>query len=42
MSCTNWFFDKADFERTPSILKDGITIETEQRYRREGELYELN
>lgn len=35
MTYTSWFFDKIDFKRTPSVL-DGISIETEQRYRREG------
>lgn len=35
MSCTSWFFDKADFKKTPSIV-DGITPENEARYRREG------
>ncbi|RWS26457.1 cyclin k-like protein [Leptotrombidium deliense] len=32
---SNWFYDKAELRRTKSI-QDGISYETEQRYRREG------
>lgn len=32
---SNWFFDKNELKKTPSI-RDGIRFETEQRYRREG------
>lgn len=32
---TNWYYNKADLKKTPSIL-DGMSYETEQRYRREG------
>jgi cyclin, N-terminal domain len=31
----NWYYNKAELRRTKSIL-EGITYETEQRYRREG------
>lgn len=32
---SNWFYDKSDLRRTPSFL-EGVSYETEQRYRREG------
>lgn len=32
---TTWYYDKSEFKRTPSV-KEGISYETEQRYRREG------
>jgi hypothetical protein len=32
---SNWFFDKIELKKTPSV-QDGIGFEVEQRYRREG------
>ncbi len=32
---SNWFYEKSELRRTPSFA-DGISFETEQRYRREG------
>lgn len=35
MTTFTWYYDKTELKRTPSI-SDGISFETEQRYRREG------
>ena len=37
-----WYYEKADLKKTPSFY-DGISSETEARYRREGSrfIYEL-
>ncbi|KPM08758.1 cyclin-K-like protein [Sarcoptes scabiei] len=37
----NWYFDKSELKRTPSIL-DNISYETERNYRNEGARFILN
>lgn len=37
----SWYYEKKDLKRTPSIL-DGIDIERENRYRREGARFIIN
>ncbi|XP_076306261.1 uncharacterized protein LOC143222928 [Tachypleus tridentatus] len=37
----SWYYEKEDLRKTPSVL-DGINLETEQRYRREGARFIIN
>ncbi|UYV74988.1 CCNK [Cordylochernes scorpioides] len=38
---SHWFYEKKDFKSTPTI-QDGISYETEHRYRREGARFIIN
>lgn len=37
----SWYYEKKDLKRSPSIL-DGLDIERENRYRREGARFIIN